>query len=369
MQNEINELRIKGTRFTIDRERQLLYQTRDHNNIVFFDEMINAGAFMLLYYDTKKKNTNDHLQGSFEHEVSIPIKALLHPFSKNLNYVEAYNGTQFQNGVELIFDPVRNRLEQELPKYQIGEDWFIVDVERAQLRHETYPEKVIPFDVMTDMGAYYTFDFDKNTQMAYCPFDDDLGQIINVTVPYMVDLDKEGMAAKYGLSVEVVNNKTDFDLIINPEVLSERKSGIRPTVGIFHYQYEVNIEENSLINTENPKVKISLTDFELSADHNSLVGYIDLNTGRAFNPKKIESLDEFPTGIAHVRIPNHLNLDSFAYGTKRNWLRSYPPVRNHKAEVLPFSNNDYRNLKMKSIDILNKKGVKKASKKKYSNHL
>jgi hypothetical protein len=78
-------------------------------------------------------------------------------------------------------------------------------------------------------------------------------------------------------------------------------------------------------------------------------------------------MDEFPTGIAYVRIPNHLNLDSFAYGTKRNWLRTYPPVKHHKAEVLPFSNSDYRDLKMKSIDILNKKGLK-TSRRKFSQH-
>jgi len=367
MQNEINEIKIKGTKFTIDRERQLLYQTSDHNNIIFFEEMINSGAFMLLYYDSEKKNTNEHLQGSFEHEVSIPIKALLHPFSKDLNYVEAYNGTQFQNGVELIFDPVRNRPEQELLRYQIGEDWFIVDVERAHLRHETYPEKVIPFDVMTDMGTYYTFDYDLSTSMAYCPFDEDLGQIINVTLPSMVNLDRKGMAAKYDLPIESIKNRTDFDLTVNLDVLAERKCGIHPTIGIYHYQYEVSIKENSLINTENPKVKISLADFNLSNDYKNLVGYIDLNTGCSFNPKKLESIDDFPTGIAYVRIPNHLNLDPFAYGTKRNWLRTYPPVKHHKAEALPFSNSDYRDLKMKSIDILNKKGLK-TSRRKFSQH-
>ncbi len=132
---------------------------------------------------------------------------------------------------------------RELPVINIEGTDFIVDVNNLQLTQKSNPENVIPISEMDETKNGYTFQYDRMSRNIAIF---DMWENITVKIPEFVVLDPVGMAQKYGLNVEEVKVKTDFDLMIDQEALDNRISGQLPSIDISGHIFYVDIKMGKL---------------------------------------------------------------------------------------------------------------------------
>ncbi|MDN3548969.1 hypothetical protein [Mucilaginibacter aquaedulcis] len=224
--------------------------------------------------------------------------------------------------------------------YEIEGTHFEVDIDRQVLRQTNDQSNEISFiGDMQDQGAFYTLRYDPDKKHAA----DELSaeqRVKTVHVPQMTDLDREGMALKYGLPRELVMGKSDFELIVDQQLLDQRLNGALPQIDLAGELFTVDLRLRELPNSRHFFPVISLKSFELTGDGTHYEAY--------YHPvmKQVVELDpkllEFPEGVIKLRLPNELGLDPVATARahgidQRELLRRYPIQKNLKAEVIPLS--------------------------------
>jgi hypothetical protein len=217
---------------------------------------------------------------------------------------------------------------------------FLVDIDKQVLRQTNNPANEISFiHDMQDQGAFYHLLYDLDEQNAAHDLFDQ-GRVKVIEVPQMTDLDRDGMAAKYGLSPELVMGKSDFELIVDQGALDQRLNGILPQIDIAGEAFIVDLHLHELRNQQFFFPVISLKSFELTNDGWNYEAFYQpvMKQVVEIDPK----LTEFPEGVIKIRIPNEIGLDPVAtarqYGMdEREMLRRYPIQKDLKAEVIPLS--------------------------------
>lgn len=136
-------------------------------------------------------------------------------------------------------------MKRELPVYNIEGTDFIVDVANLQLREKANPDNVIPVFDMRDVGDGYVFDYSSKEKNIPMLFGDDT-DIRTVKIPELVELDPVGMAEKYGRPVHNVQDKTDFELMVDQQAFGKRLMGQLPTVDIAGHTFFVDIRMDML---------------------------------------------------------------------------------------------------------------------------
>jgi hypothetical protein len=224
--------------------------------------------------------------------------------------------------------------------FEIEGTSFEVDIDKQVLRQTNDQTNEISFiQDMQDQGAFYKLLYDLDEyNAAHDLFDQNRVKLI--TVPQMTDLDREGMALKYGLTPGLVMGKSDFELIVDQKLLDERLNGILPQIDLAGEKFTVDLRLQELRNTQFFFPVISLKSFELTNDGWHYEAY--------YHPvmKQVVELDprllEFPEGVIKLKIPNEIGLDPVAaarqYGmNERELLRRHPIQKDLKAEVIPLS--------------------------------
>lgn len=145
-------------------------------------------------------------------------------------------------------------MERKLPFIAIYGTDFIVDVLRNELREKSNPGNVMRIGKMyyraNNQG--YSFNYDINTKNF--PTENalfDLGSakdILEVILPDLVHIDPENMAKRYGLSLEDMNGKSDFELTIIPGSSLDRRwnKGVLPTLDIAGHIFYIDLEKDRL---------------------------------------------------------------------------------------------------------------------------
>jgi hypothetical protein len=159
-------------------------------------------------------------------------------------------------------------------------------------------------------------------------------------VPHLIDLDPEGMAAKYDLTIEQLKGKTDFEVIVDQHALYHRLNGILPQLSLAGDMFTVDLRNDELRHSQNSYQVISLKNFDICNNGIYYEAY--------YHPvmKQIVEIDprllEFPEGVVKIRIPNEIGLDPVGAARKysmneRELLRSHPIQVIRDAEVIPLS--------------------------------
>jgi hypothetical protein len=221
---------------------------------------------------------------------------------------------------------------------------FEVDIETQRLVEQANPANAISFiDQMTDHGTHYSMYYDLARKNEY---DTSMGSYESedwngIKIPKLIDLDPQGMADRYGYTVEHLKGKTDFEVIVNQEDLSLRHQGVLPLIEICEDQlFIIELKKQQLRHLENDRITLSLKQFDLSGDGLKYIGF--------YNPEKREMVDidprltEFPDNVVKIILPSEIGLDPVAtaqmYGiNERDLLRRYPMQKEMKAEVIPLS--------------------------------
>jgi len=232
-----------------------------------------------------------------------------------------------------------NKLRQP-PIFQFAGLSFLVDIDKQVLRQTNDNSHEISFITqMTDRGDHYILAFDPGRKrVAEGNFTHD--QIEAIIVPPLVALDPEGMSEKYGVPLDQLAGKTDFEVIVDQEAVALRNQGVLPRIDIAGEQFTIDLRLQELRNTRHFFPVISLKSFELTNDGWYYEAYYHpvMKQVVAIDPK----LTEFPEGVIKIKLPNEIGLDPVAtarkYGmNERELLRRYPIQKELKAAVIPLS--------------------------------
>ena len=133
----------------------------------------------------------------------------------------------------------------ELPVYKIKDTDFYVDVMSNRLLEKGNLRNTILFSQMDYKGRYYELDFNpriKNVGSSIHPGE-------QLRVPQLVKLDAFGLAVKFDKSVAEVEKLSDFELMVDQDLLEKRLSGELPKMLVCGQYFFVDLE-NGLLRPE-----------------------------------------------------------------------------------------------------------------------
>jgi hypothetical protein len=217
---------------------------------------------------------------------------------------------------------------------------FLVDIDKQVLRQTDDPANEISLiRDMVDHGSHYQFFYDpeeKNVPRKNC----NVTRLKQITVPPLIELDPEGMAMKYGWQQRDLAGKTDFQVIVNQQLLEKRLQGALPRIRIAGEDFYVDLRLRELRHAGSFHPVLSLKSFEVTDDGWHYEAY--------YHPfiRQLVSLDpqltELPDNVIKIRLPNEIGLDPVGAARlynidERTLLRLHPIQKNLVAEVIPLS--------------------------------
>ncbi|WP_367331105.1 hypothetical protein [Sphingobacterium multivorum] len=218
-------------------------------------------------------------------------------------------------------------MEVNLPEIEICDTIFQFDIDNLVLIEKNDPNNLLFFNEMLDHLTHYEFYYSKinkntPTERRLGPADDIFNEserskeefaqsTVKVSVPRIAEIDPEGMMRKYSCSVEDIKNKTDFDIIVDQDVLRRRISGERVKIDIAGIVYEIDAIANSLrpVNGAIDRINLAEYRYDYFIDDESCY-YLDCN----MNDGRIVDLlrDQTVENLIEYKIPDLTNLDPIA---------------------------------------------------------
>jgi hypothetical protein len=230
-----------------------------------------------------------------------------------------------------------------IPSITIGGTAFDVDIDRQVLIERANPESTISFiDHMEDKGTHYDLVYDLERKRVY---DKTSGfyeseDWIAVRVPKLIELDPEGMAQKYGYTREQLKGKTDFEVIVDQELLAKRLQGALPTIDICGTLFYIDVRLQELRGVDEHWSRIDLKTLGISTENGRYQAFYHPDSRQVVDIDP--GLTRLPDGVVLVEIPHDLELDPVALARQHDLaqnalLRQYPIQKELKAEVIPLS--------------------------------
>ncbi len=230
-------------------------------------------------------------------------------------------------------------MKRKLPEHNIEGTTFLVDIERGLLWQSDNAKNILSLEDMkyTDEGYKFVYDLTERS-LHYALFHS--GPTKEVTLPHLARLDPEGMAAKYKLPEEEIRNKTDYDIIVNKEVLAKRLNGQLPVVDIAGRDYQVNYQQRELKATDDSGTSIHLDKLSYFIEEELYRGFYDTTMHHLvdINPATIT---EIPQGLSMIEIPLDRKLDPVAFAQEEGLdmkavLVQYPPEEKRSIPLIPI---------------------------------
>jgi vacuolar-type H+-ATPase subunit F/Vma7 len=169
-----------------------------------------------------------------DYKIAYPAKILSLEEVGLIGIVERHDSIQpwnyFKNFGGATPDELKHigELDKERASIVLGEHSFWIDIDREELREVGNWDARIPFTSLKAEGDHYTLHYDPWTKNAAEESRKQHPDIIVYTIPSLVSLDPEGMAKKYGWTLDEVMGKTDAEVIRG--IAGKQQSKIKPSV-------------------------------------------------------------------------------------------------------------------------------------------
>lgn len=199
-----------------------------------------------------------------------------------------------------------------LPTIIIEGTEFHVDVNKLQLSEKGNPKNTISIFNMRDLGDGYKFWYglqEKNIPHLYSS-----NEKITVTIPELVTLDPQGMAAKYNAAD--ITGKSDFDLMVDQEALRKRiRLGQLPTVDIAGHIFYADARIDLLRPKDDyTTMGIRFSEIEHYFDKEKKCYIIPYNpTTHQFEELDYDTITEYPKELLAVEFPHEYTLDPIGW--------------------------------------------------------
>lgn len=233
-------------------------------------------------------------------------------------------------------------MEKNLPSISIEGTEFLVDVFKAELREKMNPVNRISFFYMKDVGTGYIIDYSpffKNVPLTSSE------KTIPIVIPQMISLDPEGMAKKYNLPLREVQNKTDFELMVDQNAFDQRvNKGILPTIDIEGHPFYVDLKMDMLRPKDDFGSKgIVFSEIENYYDMDERAYTIPYNLKKhEFEKLDFVNIKNIPEDIIAVSFPSERILDRIGWNRKFGFdlihgLKIVGLTMDHKAKNIPWN--------------------------------
>ncbi|MBL7706787.1 MAG: hypothetical protein JNM21_14670 [Taibaiella sp.] len=209
--------------------------------------------------------------------------------------------------------------DSALPIYLLEGTEFYVDVTRFQLMEKLNSHNVIPFSKMEDYGDCYRFDYNRTLKnIPEYPNRRDK----EIEIPEFVVMAPEGMARKYGITIDEVKKKTDFDFMVNQMEFDLRvKKGKLPTLDIAGHIFYVDMQMDKLRPKDDfGSYGISFNEIEeyFSEDRGSYLIPYDPKK-REFRELDYENITSIPKDLIVIEFPFQQVLDPVGWNRQGGW--------------------------------------------------
>ncbi|AZB25106.1 MULTISPECIES: hypothetical protein [Bacteroidota] len=229
-------------------------------------------------------------------------------------------------------------MEKELPIYT-DPDYgieFIVDIQKFEFRERANPDNRYTLEDISDLGeeGYFFDHFDKSTGMTIC-----------IKPPQFVTLAPQQMAEKYNKAVEEILLLTDFELMVDQEVLTRRiKYGELPTIKIGDHIFYADARIDLLRPKDDfSSVGIRFDDLEdwYVEDKNVYAFPYDPKNYK-IGDREWDKILDYPTDLIFVEIPHVRTLDPVGWNRRHGWreiedLKETGLKLDFKAELVPWN--------------------------------
>jgi len=204
-------------------------------------------------------------------------------------------------------------METNLPVFKWENFEFIIDVQNNNIWEKSDPKNTYLLWQMNDLG---------NKGYAFEHYDQATGRTIVVDLPPLVKLDPEGMARKYNKSQEEIKTSSDFEIMVDQDLLKKRiSSGQLPTITIDDHIFYADARIDLL----RPKDDFST----MGIRFDELDDYYLVETNSyafPYNPRTHEigkldydNITEYPKDLLFVEIPDVKVLDPVGWNRRHGW--------------------------------------------------
>ncbi len=231
--------------------------------------------------------------------------------------------------------------ERELPELMIRSRIWLADLEGFQIVDKENPKNRISVLDMQYSEDGYRFAYSKSSQTLAKAYHQQPDDVLYVNLFHFTEMNPSGVAKKYGLSVDEVIGKTDYEVMIDKQLCLERLKGNLPTVDIAGDVYYLDASAERFYQKKNAVHReIPLSDILDFYNQKSQRYEIPYN----YRTGKIEVIDrdrivEHPPGVSIVAIPQPAEMDPIGYAeaygfNKAEILDRIPQKMHFTGEIL-----------------------------------
>jgi len=343
---------LAGKRFEIDVAGNALRPQDGNGETIYLNALydyfsIDRESYRLFYSTSTSRVEDPFRDGTIDKNtdrliLEVPSLSDLDPIGTNLGYGNDPRYGLMYRTLTMHYDPQTipyeeyiNTLKSEhhwalhnlntkpskpdLPTVDIEGTAFVVDVSKFELREKANEGNVISFKDMTDFGEGYSFEYNRKTKNIPDVFEK---SDVLIEIPEFVGLDPVGMAQKYGLTVDEVKTKTDFELMVDQYAFDLRlNKGRLPTVDIAGHLFYVDIRMDML----RPKddflsngIVFDEIDHYFSEDRNAYLIPYDPKK-HEFRELDYDKITDFPKDLIAVQFPFQKDLDPIGWNRHGGW--------------------------------------------------
>lgn len=244
----------------------------------------------------------------------------------------------------------------ERPIIKIEGTEFTFDIDTIMLVEKEDPNNQIDFRYMEDHGSHYSFLYSTKTKnYSFVTSIEDLfgstendGSLRNheiyVEIPRIGSIDPEGMCRKYGCSPKDIEERSDFELMVDQQVFVERMKGMPVTIELPGKSYVVDVQKNMLIPIDDEGENIKLDKFHYDCyleDEECYHLLYNLREKSVQDPLREPTLDT-EGNLIMLEIPALHNLDPIGTNISRKrdpkfCLAYHDLTLQHVCKIVPWS--------------------------------
>lgn len=218
-------------------------------------------------------------------------------------------------------------MEVSLPEIEIYDTIFQFDIDNLVFIEKDNSNNLFFFNEMQDHLTHYEFYYSTATKNSprerpLGPEDDIFNEsekskeefansLVKVKIPRIGELDPVGMMRKYGCTLDDIKNKTDFEIIVDQEVLGRRVGGERVKIDIAGIVYEVDALEHTLksLNGSGDIIKLLAYRYDyFIEDESCYYLYCNMESGGIVDMLE----DQTGKNLIEYKVPDLTDLDPFA---------------------------------------------------------
>lgn len=343
MKKENIHLSMYNTAFEIDlNQSQLIEVCNPENKIRLSGFQKLDEKHLWLPYGLKSKNLSllpSDQTGEWQARLILPKEVLRTDFEGTDQQIRRLNAAIQK------YNPNIHLSNSGLPIYTIDGSSFIVDVRNKRVCEQQCPKNEISILDMHYHDSCYLFSFDrikKNISWKAGPTrlesnDDPKPRDLEIRMPHMTELDPKTMSILYGYPLREIQDKTDFEVMVNQQLFRQRQQRKMTSVNIWGKVYNLNLERKVFIPKIADMPELAVKDFLQNKLTLTITGYLDTQTHTMLSPKTVREKNLGPS-VVRVDLPQLDAIDPYGVALAKGWnvketLLKYPLQKRVTAQI------------------------------------